>query len=202
MRVQSGVEAAASVCCTGAAAENWFGVTRYFNDVWEYDTEEHKWTCRSTAAVSAPAARGGCQVAIHGTVLFVIGGHTAWKEGKQEQEKVHDDVWALDLQTWQVKFHWFLSTSPLPFPTLPPTAPSPHSPPHTIPHPQKHVSFLLTQTFQIVLPQAVCPSGWLPLGQQWTTVRRQGTHCNFFFQAWTRMPRKEQLLVLNMTGHA
>ena len=72
--------------------------------------------------MTAPAARGGCQVALHGTLLFVIGGHTAWKEGKQEQEKVHDDVWALDLQTWQVLFHWLL---PSPAPPTPPSPPHP-----------------------------------------------------------------------------
>ncbi|KAL0055849.1 hypothetical protein WJX82_005035 [Trebouxia sp. C0006] len=78
------------------------GDAKYFNDVWEYDTEEHTWTCRSSAAAGGgPAPRGGCQVALHGSVLFVFGGHTAWREGKQEVEKVHDDVWALDLQTWQ-----------------------------------------------------------------------------------------------------
>ena len=71
--------------------------------MWEYDTEEHTWTCRSSGgAGGGPAPRGGCQVALHGSVLFVFGGHTAWREGKQEMEKVHDDVWALDLQTWQV----------------------------------------------------------------------------------------------------
>ena len=71
--------------------------------MWEYDTEEHTWTCRSSGAGGGgPAPRGGCQVALHGSVLFVFGGHTAWREGKQEMEKVHDDVWALDLHTWQV----------------------------------------------------------------------------------------------------
>lgn len=78
------------------------GDAKYFNDVWEYDTEEHTWTCRSSGAGGGgPAPRGGCQVALHGSVLFVFGGHTAWREGKQEMEKVHDDVWALDLHTWQ-----------------------------------------------------------------------------------------------------
>ncbi|DBA67583.1 TPA: hypothetical protein ACH3X2_001852 [Trebouxia sp. C0005] len=78
------------------------GDAKYFNDVWEYDTEEHTWACRSSAgAGGGPAPRGGCQVTLHGSVLFVFGGHTAWQEGKQEMEKVHDDVWALDLQTWQ-----------------------------------------------------------------------------------------------------
>lgn len=133
----SDVEAAASACCSGAAVERSFGVTRYFNDVWEYATEEHKWTCRSTGAASAPAARGGCQVVIHGTVLFVLGGHTAWKEGKQEQEKVHDDVWALDLQTWQVSIDCFSTF--LPFP--PPLAPCP--PPHFL--------LLLLQIFCMVV---------------------------------------------------
>ncbi len=36
----------------------------------------------------------------------MFGGHTAWREGKQDVEKVHDDVWALDLQTWQVICAW------------------------------------------------------------------------------------------------
>lgn len=70
--------------------------------MWEYDTEEHKWTCRSSPNAAAPAPRGGCQVAVHNSTFYVVGGHTAWREGKEDMEKVHDDVWALDLQTWQV----------------------------------------------------------------------------------------------------
>lgn len=83
---------------------------RYFNDVWEYDTEEHRWTCKSTAAAAGPAPRGGCQLALYGSTLFVIGGHTAWREGKQDKEKIHDDVWSLDLQTWQVCKLTFVTT--------------------------------------------------------------------------------------------
>ena len=70
--------------------------------MWEYDTEEHKWTCRSSPNAAAPAPRGGCQVAVHNSTFYVVGGHTAWREGKEDMEKVHDDVWALDLETWQV----------------------------------------------------------------------------------------------------
>ena len=95
-----------SIFCLQAAAAlpavTWLYCARYFNDVWEYDTEEHKWECRSAAAATGPSGRGGCQLALHGTALFVIGGHTAWREGKEEKEKVHDDVWTLDLHTWQV----------------------------------------------------------------------------------------------------
>ena len=80
---------------------------RYFNDVWEYDTEEHKWTCRSTPNAAAPAPRGGCQVAVHNNTFYVVGGHTAWREGREDMEKVHDDVWALDLQSWQVCFPFY-----------------------------------------------------------------------------------------------
>lgn len=52
-------------------------------------------------------------------------------EGKQEMDKVHDDVWALDLQTWQVP-----PPSPLPFrlpaslsPLHIPSAAATHAPP-------------------------------------------------------------------------
>ena len=40
---------------------------------------------------------------LHEGALTVFGGHTAWTEAdKSEHEKVHDDVWRLDLVSSQV----------------------------------------------------------------------------------------------------
>lgn len=79
-----------------------FCACRYFSDVWTYDTQALKWECRHTGASSAPTPRGGGQVAVHGDVLYAFGGHSVWVEDKREREKVHDEVWALDLLKWQV----------------------------------------------------------------------------------------------------
>lgn len=51
------------------------------------------------------------QVAVYNATMYVVGGHTAWREGKEDREKVHDDVWALDLLTWQVTCSTFLPTA-------------------------------------------------------------------------------------------
>lgn len=52
---------------------------------------------------SCPEARGGCQLALHGDALFVVGGHSMiWEKGG-ETDRVHDDIWALDLGTSQVE---------------------------------------------------------------------------------------------------
>lgn len=76
-------------------------MNRYYNDLWEFDTEALAWepvACKD----KGPAPRGGCQLALHGDMLFVFGGHSVLKEGGEERDKVHDDVWALDLSTLQV----------------------------------------------------------------------------------------------------
>ena len=41
---------------------------------------------------------------LHEGALTVFGGHTAWTDAdKSEHEKVHDDVWRLDLASSQVR---------------------------------------------------------------------------------------------------
>ena len=76
---------------------------RYFCDVWTYDTDSMQWACHSKGG--GPSPRGGHQLALHGDSLFAFGGHTAWVEDGQEREKVHDEVWKLDLKTFQVSGH-------------------------------------------------------------------------------------------------
>ena len=52
----------------------------------------------------ACCAAGGCQVAVHEEGLWVFGGHTVLKQADgTESDKVHDDVWRLDLASLQVR---------------------------------------------------------------------------------------------------
>jgi hypothetical protein len=76
---------------------------RYYNDTWQFNIEELSWEALETSG-SSPAPRGGCQLALHGDTMFVVGGHSVVWEGGGEQDKVHDDVWALCLKTLQVCF--------------------------------------------------------------------------------------------------
>ena len=70
--------------------------------MWTYDTNSMQWACHSRGG--GPSPRGGHQLALHGDCLFAFGGHTAWVEDRQEREKVHDEVWKLDLKTYQVRW--------------------------------------------------------------------------------------------------
>lgn len=76
-------------------------LSRYYNDVWEYDPETLTWTYIETKG-KQPAARGGCQLAIHEDILYVFGGHSIVRDKSGEQDKVHDDVWILDFKTKEV----------------------------------------------------------------------------------------------------
>ena len=71
--------------------------------MWTYDIDSMQWACHSKGG--GPSPRGGHQLALHGDSLFAFGGHTAWVEDGQEREKVHDEVWKLDLKTYQVTGH-------------------------------------------------------------------------------------------------
>ena len=84
---------------------------RYYNDLWEFDTEELRWAPVETRG-PVPAPRGGCQLALHHDTLFVLGGHSVLRDGTGERDKVHNDVHALDLKTLEVGF----------CPALPPAA--------------------------------------------------------------------------------
>ena len=57
---------------------------------------------------------GGCQLALHGDVLYLYSGHTVTvdKEDRSESDTVHDDLWSLDLNTFVVR-----STCPVSHPT-------------------------------------------------------------------------------------
>lgn len=52
----------------------------YYNDVWSFDLEELKWSpLGPKPGQSAPAPRGGCQLALHGDTLFIFGGFSVKK---------------------------------------------------------------------------------------------------------------------------
>ncbi|CAL8469827.1 g9369 [Coccomyxa elongata] len=77
--------------------------TQYYNDLWVYDLPELSWRSVGKAGSNGPSPRGGSQLTVHGDRLFLYGGHTVVvdKEDKSEMERVHDDLWALDLQTFK-----------------------------------------------------------------------------------------------------
>ncbi|EIE25653.1 galactose oxidase [Coccomyxa subellipsoidea C-169] len=77
--------------------------TQYYNDLWVYDTEEMSWRSVGKAGSNGPSPRGGSQLAVHADRLFLYGGHTVIvdKADKSELERVHDDLWALDLKTFE-----------------------------------------------------------------------------------------------------
>ncbi|KAK9845440.1 hypothetical protein WJX81_006475 [Elliptochloris bilobata] len=76
---------------------------QYFNDLWEYDIEELRWRSVPPGSAARPSPRGGSQVAVAGDTLFLYGGHSVEVDpaDKSETETVHDDMWALDLLTYQ-----------------------------------------------------------------------------------------------------
>ena len=91
---------------------------RYFNDTWIYDLDELKWASVGRPGGNTPSARGGCQLAVHGARLFLYGGHTVVADTRDgsERDVVHDDLWRLDLGSFQASQ---LSSRPL---TLNPAA--------------------------------------------------------------------------------
>jgi hypothetical protein len=80
-------------------------LARYYNDLWAYDLEELRWDALGRPGANAPSPRGGCQLALTTDRLFLYGGHTitADKADGSELERVFDDLWSLDLKTFQVK---------------------------------------------------------------------------------------------------
>ena len=67
-----------------------------------FDIEQLKWE-QIARPGSAPAPRGGCQMVVEGDALYLYGGHSvAIEADKSEIETVYDDMWRLDLKTYQV----------------------------------------------------------------------------------------------------
>lgn len=78
------------------------GGRRYFNDLWVFSIEELKWEQMARPG-SAPAPRGGCQLVVNGDALYLFGGHSVTVEPDgTETETVYDDMWRLDLKSYQV----------------------------------------------------------------------------------------------------
>jgi hypothetical protein len=56
--------------------------SRYYNDIWAFDVAEMRWTTlgRLEGGAAWPSPRSGCQLALHGDVLFVYGGYSKVSE--------------------------------------------------------------------------------------------------------------------------
>lgn len=77
---------------------------RYFNDLWSFDLEDLAWQSLSKAGTIAPRPRGGCQIVVHqeAAKLYLFGGHCVEiLPDKSEKETVFNDLWQLDLKSWQ-----------------------------------------------------------------------------------------------------
>eukprot|EP00877_Chromochloris_zofingiensis_P007071 jgi/Chrzof1/2617/Cz11g22180.t1 len=78
---------------------------KYYNDLWELSLTELTWTCVGSPSGACPPARSGCQMVVHGDVLYMYGGYSKTKDEEDadmEFGKAHDDLWALDLNTYKV----------------------------------------------------------------------------------------------------
>ncbi|EFN58682.1 hypothetical protein CHLNCDRAFT_19775, partial [Chlorella variabilis] len=76
--------------------------TKYYNDAWSFCTEELKWTSLGPKpGHTAPAPRGGCQLALNGDQLFIFGGYSVKKteEDKGARAAWWAAFWCLDLKS-------------------------------------------------------------------------------------------------------
>ncbi|KAK9823375.1 hypothetical protein WJX72_002326 [[Myrmecia] bisecta] len=74
----------------------------YFNDLWEFDMDELKWTAVDHKSPIWPSPRSGCPLVIQGDMLYLFGGYARTQdEDGTELETVHEDVWALNLLNYQ-----------------------------------------------------------------------------------------------------
>ncbi|GLD96829.1 hypothetical protein PINS_up005512 [Pythium insidiosum] len=75
--------------------------TKWFNDLYLYNFTEMKWHKVTYPLHKAvPAARSGCQLAVHPSkdTLFLYGGYAKVKNvGEKSEGKVFSDLWALNL---------------------------------------------------------------------------------------------------------
>ena len=63
------------------------------------------YACEPSVGMRGSACHaGGCQLSLHGDKLYLYSGHTVVvdKEDRTESDVVHDDLWALDLNTFAV----------------------------------------------------------------------------------------------------
>ncbi|KFM23343.1 Kelch domain-containing protein 4 [Auxenochlorella protothecoides] len=94
---------------------------KYYNDLWAFHLTDLQWEClgpTTQTGSSWPSPRGGCQLAVHGELLFVFGGYSvlpppdkdpAAKAAKRKSAGddddeggkgvVHDDVWCYDTKS-------------------------------------------------------------------------------------------------------
>lgn len=57
---------------------------RYYNDLWAYCLEDMRWApLGPRPGQTAPAPRGGCQLALHGDSMFVFGGAATRKTERE-----------------------------------------------------------------------------------------------------------------------
>eukprot|EP00873_Tetraselmis_striata_P018332 jgi/Tetstr1/438596/TSEL_027147.t1 len=76
---------------------------KYYNDLWVLDCEAMQWEAVGRAH-TGPSPRSGCQMVVHGDVLYLHGGYSKMKDDDDpdlEHGKAYDDGWLLDLGSYE-----------------------------------------------------------------------------------------------------
>ncbi|KAJ3011759.1 hypothetical protein HKX48_006653 [Thoreauomyces humboldtii] len=85
-----------------------YKTTKYYDDLWVFDTIEYKWTKLETSSVSSrPSGRSGFQWFTHGDTCYMYGGYCKEKlEGEREKGIVFSDMWALTMSLDMSNLRW------------------------------------------------------------------------------------------------
>jgi len=77
---------------------------KYHNDLWVFDIDSLKWTSVGKPLAACPSPRSGCQLAVHGDLMFLHGGYSKARDDddpEMEHGAAHDDTWVLDLESFE-----------------------------------------------------------------------------------------------------
>ncbi|KAJ3000862.1 hypothetical protein HDV02_002325 [Globomyces sp. JEL0801] len=80
--------------------------TKYYDDLWLFDTQEFKWI-KVEVGDPKPAARSGFQLLVHGDQICLYGGYCKVAlKGKKLQGMVHTDTWTLYMSLDPKNIRW------------------------------------------------------------------------------------------------
>eukprot|EP00192_Tetraselmis_astigmatica_P005231 CAMPEP_0117671142 /NCGR_PEP_ID=MMETSP0804-20121206/13165_1 /TAXON_ID=1074897 /ORGANISM="Tetraselmis astigmatica, Strain CCMP880" /LENGTH=530 /DNA_ID=CAMNT_0005479561 /DNA_START=26 /DNA_END=1618 /DNA_ORIENTATION=+ len=77
---------------------------KYYNDLWVLDIDNLQWNPAGDPFGPTPSPRSGCQMVVHGDLMYMHGGYSKVKdedEPDMEHGSAHDDTWVLDLTNFK-----------------------------------------------------------------------------------------------------
>jgi N-acetylneuraminic acid mutarotase len=80
--------------------------TKYYDDLWVFDTNEYKWH-QVVIPDPKPSARSGFQFLSHGDSILLYGGYSkVFKKGQKAFGMMHTDAWTLKMSTDVKAIRW------------------------------------------------------------------------------------------------